>query len=155
MLLIGARPKSGDSEEYLFPSGRRAEIDCTIYQLVRRTPMKNLWLILWGILLLMVGIDQGYQGFGASPAFGQAPSYPPYWQPPPAPYYNPDNNPPPYYNSGPYSDPLSQLLNYIVPQITGGQYQNDWQNQEREYYGHRWRRHRGCKHHEHTEHEDD
>ena len=99
--------------------------------------MKRVWLTLWLIIILVGWGGQGYHGFGASPACGQ-----PY--PPPPPYNNPYYYPPPYnyynYYSAPYTDPLSQFLYYVAPQIGG-----EWGEQEEGEY-------RGREGYEHREH---
>lgn len=102
--------------------------------------MKKVWLTLGLILILLTVGGQGFQTFGAGPAYGQPP-YPPYGQPPPN-YYNPYPPPEPYgyynYYSAPNSTPLGQTLYYVVPQvagaIAGAVEQNNWQNQEQQYY---------------------
>ncbi|MFA5261984.1 MAG: hypothetical protein WC450_12225 [Candidatus Omnitrophota bacterium] len=111
--------------------------------------MKKLWLTLGLTLMLMAGGGQGYQGFGTSPACGQPP---PYYVPPP--YNNPYYYPPPsnYYNyySAPYSDPLSQFLYYVAPQIgrEGGEYE-EREHRGREGYEYRGRGREGFEHRGH------
>ncbi len=107
--------------------------------------MKKLWLTLGLTVMLMTGGGPGYHGFGDSPALGQPP---PYAQPyPPQPYYNPYYYPPPYnyynYYSAPYTDPLSQFLYYVAPQIEGQEEREGWEHHAQEYYEHRGRGYEG------------
>ncbi len=101
--------------------------------------MKKVWLTLGLIFILTAGSGTGFQGFGNSSALAQPP--------PPPPYYNQYNYPPPYnyynYYSAPYTDPLSQFLYYVSPQIAGNEERQEWENQEREYYQHGWHRWHG------------
>ncbi len=110
--------------------------------------MKKLWLILGLTLILATWGGQGYQGFGASPAFGQPP---PYYVPPP--YNNPYYYPPPstYYNyySAPYADPLSQFLYYAVPQISGEEDREEWEHRRKEFRERRKHEREGFEHREH------
>jgi hypothetical protein len=78
--------------------------------------VKKLWLILGLTFMLLAGGGKVYQIFEINPAFGQPPPpyNNPYYYPPPSNYYN--------YYSAPYTDPLSQFLYYVVPQIGGQEY---------------------------------
>jgi hypothetical protein len=101
--------------------------------------MRRAWFTLCLILILTAWGGQGYHGPGTSPACGQPP---PYYPPPP--YNNPYYYPPPsnYYNyySAPYTDPLSQFLYYVAPQIG-----EEWEEgqEEREYRRREGYEHRG------------
>jgi hypothetical protein len=104
--------------------------------------MKKFWLTLGLALILTAGGSPGYHGFGNSPASGQPPPYPPQ-----QPYYNPYYYPPPYnyynYYSAPYTDPLSQFLYYVAPQIEGQEEREEWERHGQEYYEHHGRGDRG------------
>ncbi|MHB9074882.1 MAG: hypothetical protein ACYC6G_15310 [Desulfobaccales bacterium] len=97
--------------------------------------MKKWWLTLGLALMLTAGGGQGFHGFGAGPACGQPPPYVP------PPYNNPYYYPPPYnyynYYSAPYSDPLSQFLYYVAPQVGREGAYEEWEHRGREGYEHR------------------